>query len=167
MPTKQQFVALSAFRHRLARFVRFSTDASRSAGLTMTQYLLLLHVAGRPGRDWASVGELAECLQSSPHGAVALVDRCVAMGLVERRTNADDGRCVEVHLTAKGRRRVEQVAALHRNELQSFRDVFRVPNVNDGSVAEADGAGRHETAGEGRAAPARHRPRRRRAVAPA
>lgn len=167
MPTKQQFVALSAFRHRLARFVRFSTDASRSAGLTMTQYLLLLHVAGRPGREWAAVGELADCLQSSPHGTVALVDRCVAMGLVERKSNADDGRCVEVHLTAKGRRRVERVATLHRNELQSFRDVFHIPNVNDGSVAEAGSVEPRDAAVGGRAAPARRRPQRRRAVASA
>ena len=130
MPTKQQFVALSDFRHRLARFIRFSTSAARSAGLTMTQYLLLLHVAGRPGRDFATVGELAECLQASPHGTVALVDRCVALvdrcvalGLVERRQSSDDGRRVEIRLTAKGQRFVDRIAALHRNELPSFRDV--------------------------------------------
>lgn len=174
MPTKPQFVALSAFRHRLARFVRFSTDASRSAGLTMTQYLLLLHVAGRPGREWAAVGELADCLQASPHGTVALVDRCAALGLVERRASAEDGRCVEVHLTAKGRRLVEKIATLHRNELQSFRDVFRVPNVNDGTVeggaeSAADGAVVDLEAGSRRSRGPARRPvsRRRRAVAPA
>jgi DNA-binding MarR family transcriptional regulator len=131
VPTKQQFMALSNFRHRLSSFVRFSTTAARSAGLTMTQYLLLLHVMGRPGREWATVGELAECLQASPHGTVALVDRCAALGLVERRSSAEDARRVEVHLTAKGRRLVERIASLHRNALQSFRDVFRVVNVND------------------------------------
>jgi DNA-binding MarR family transcriptional regulator len=124
-------MALSNFRHRLACFVRFSTDASRSAGLTMTQYLLLLHLAGRPGREWAHVGELAECLQASPHGTVALVDRCEALGLVERRPSADDGRSVEVHLTPGGSRMVERIANLHRSALQTFRDVFRVQNVND------------------------------------
>jgi DNA-binding MarR family transcriptional regulator len=164
MPSKQQFVALSAFRHQLARFVRFSTDAARSAGLTMTQYLLLLHVAGRRGREWATVGELAECLQASPHGTVALVDRCVALGLVERRANADDGRCVEVHLTARGRRIVEKVATLHRDELQSFRAVFRVPDVNDGPAAHDDGA---EPGVDLRgSAPARAGARRRRAAVP-
>ena len=131
MPSKQQFMALSNFRHRLASFVRFSTTAARSGGLTMTQYLLLLHVMGRPGREWATVGELAECLQASPHGTVALVDRCVALDLVERRPCAEDARRVEVHLTAKGRRLVERIANLHRNALQSFRDVFRVVAVND------------------------------------
>jgi DNA-binding MarR family transcriptional regulator len=138
VPTKDQFVALSNFRHQLASFVRFSMQASKSAGLTMTQYLLLLHVAGRRGREWATVGELADCLQASPHGTVALIDRCAALGLVERRTSAEDARCVEVHLTAKGRRLVERVATLHRNELQSFRDVFRVANVNVEPGASAE-----------------------------
>lgn len=106
----------------------------------MTQYLLLLHVAGRPGREWASVGELAECLQASHHGTVALVDRCVALGVVERRSNAEDGRRVEVHLTPKGRRLVERIAGLHRDELRSFRDVFRIENVNESAPARRHGA---------------------------
>jgi DNA-binding MarR family transcriptional regulator len=100
-------------------------------GLTTTRYLLLLHVAGRPGREWASVGELAECLQASHHGSVALVGRCVALGVVECRSNAEDGRRVEVHLTPKRRRLVERIAGLHRDELQSFRDVFRIENVDE------------------------------------
>jgi DNA-binding MarR family transcriptional regulator len=140
VPTKTEFIALSKFRHRLASFVRFSTEASRSAGLTMTQYLLLLHVAGRPEREWATVGELAECLQASPHGTVALIDRCVALGIVGRRSSADDGRCVEVYLTAKGRRLVDRIAALHRAELQSFREVFRVVNINDSPPSGRDEA---------------------------
>lgn len=157
MPTKQQFVALSDFRHRLARFIRFSTSAARSAGLTMTQYLLLLHVAGRPGRDFATVGELAECLQASPHGTVALVDRCVALGLVERRQSSDDGRRVEIRLTAKGQRFVDRIAALHRNELQSFRDVFRIASVNDAVESPTVGAHAAESARTKPARPARRR----------
>ncbi len=147
MPSKQEFIALSNFRHRLACFVRFSTDTSRSAGLTMTQYLLLLHLAGRPGREWAHVGELAECLQASPHGTVALVDRCEALGLVQRRPSADDGRSVEVHLTAEGSRLVELIANMHRNALQGFRDVFLVLDVNDlapGGLAAAPAAARRK-----------------------
>jgi DNA-binding MarR family transcriptional regulator len=128
---KKQLVALSDFRYQLAQFLRFSAAASRSAGLTPTQYLMLLHVAGTPGRDWATVGELAERLQASPHGTAALVSRCAALQLVERRTNKDDARCVEVHLTDKARRLVDRVANLHRDELQTFRQVFRIDDVND------------------------------------
>ena len=95
-----------------------------------TQYLLLLHIRGFSGRDWATVGELAKRLQSSPHGAAALIARCVGLNLVSKRRSADDARRVEVHLTVRGRRLVGRIAARHRDELQSLRDVFRVAHVS-------------------------------------
>lgn len=131
MPAKKQFVALSEFRYQMARFQRFSVAASREDGLTQTQYLLLLHIAGHPGRDWATVGELAQRLQASPHGTAALVDRCVALRLVSKHRSTEDGRRVEVHLTERGRRLVSRVAERHRDELQSLRQVFHVADIND------------------------------------
>jgi DNA-binding MarR family transcriptional regulator len=128
---KQQFVALSEFRYQIARFQRFSVAASREDGLTQTQYLMLLHVAGHPERDWATVGELAHRLQGSPHGTAALVNRCVALRLVEKRRSDEDARRVEVHLTDRGRRLVQRVAQRHRDELQSLRRIFRVASVNE------------------------------------
>jgi DNA-binding MarR family transcriptional regulator len=127
---KKQFVALSEFRYQMARFQRFSTQASREGGLTQTQYLLLLHVAGHPERDWATVGELAHRLQGSPHGTAALVDRCVALRLVTKHRSTEDGRRVEVHLTERGWGLLSRVAERHRDELQSLRQVFRVTDVN-------------------------------------
>jgi DNA-binding MarR family transcriptional regulator len=141
MPAKKQFVALSQFRYLIARFQRFSVAASREAGLTQTQYLLLLHIAGHPERDWCTVGELADRLQASPHGTAALVDRCVAMRLVAKQRSTEDRRRVEVHLTARGRRLVSRVADRHRNELQSLRQVFHVVDVNVAATAgDATGA---------------------------
>src|SRR5271165_2091801 len=72
MLSKQEYVALSEFRSQLARFLRFSESAARAAGVTPKQYLILLHIRGVEGRDWATVGELAVRLQSTPNGAVAL-----------------------------------------------------------------------------------------------
>lgn len=128
--SKAQFAALSDFRLHLARFLRFSERASRAAGIMPTQYLLLLHIRGFPGRDWATVGELAERLQSSPHGTAALISRCVGLKLVSKRRSAGDARRVEVHLTARGRRLAERIAERHREELQSLREVFRVAHVS-------------------------------------
>lgn len=127
--SKQEFEALSDFRYQLRRFLRFSEDAARDEGLTVQQYLLMLHVRGCPGKAWASIGELAERLQAKPHGVVALVNRCEAAGLVRRQVNADDRRIVEVHLLAKGERCLNRLAALHRNELQSLRGTFRVARL--------------------------------------
>ena len=115
--SKDQFVALSAFRYRLRRFLRFSEDAARRAGLTVLQYQLLLHIAGFPGREWATIGELAELLQAKPNGVVALVSRCEDLGFVKRRSGRHDGRQVEVHLSAKGRRYLAKLAAQHQEPL--------------------------------------------------
>ena len=128
--SKAQFTALSDFRSHLAGFLRFSERASRAAGIMPTQYLMLLHVRGFPGRDWATVGELAERLQSSPHGTTALIGRCARLKLVDKRRSAGDARRVEIHLTARGQRLVERIAERHREELQSLREVFRVAYVN-------------------------------------
>jgi DNA-binding MarR family transcriptional regulator len=130
MLARKQLVALSEFRYQIARFQRFSVRASREGGLTQTQYLMLLHIAGHPAREWATVGELAHRLQASPHGTAALVNRCVDLRLVSKRRSTDDGRRVEVHLTDRGRRAVCSVAQRHRDELQSLRQVFHVVDVN-------------------------------------
>jgi DNA-binding MarR family transcriptional regulator len=115
--TKKDFEDLSNFRYQLRRFLRFSEEAVREEGITPLQYLLLLHIKGYAGRDWATVGELAEKLQSHHHGAVALVSRCENLGLVRRKPSADDRRRVEIHLTAKGERCIERLARAHRAEL--------------------------------------------------
>ncbi|WP_454727308.1 MULTISPECIES: MarR family winged helix-turn-helix transcriptional regulator [Cupriavidus] len=126
---KQDFEALSDFRYQLRRFLRFSEDAAHHEGLTVQQYLLMLHIRGCAGKDWASIGELAERLQAKQHGVVALVNRCEAAGLVKRKANADDRRIVEVHLLAKGERFLNRLAMLHRSELESLRGTFRVARL--------------------------------------
>lgn len=123
---KADFEALSAFRYQLRRFERFSEDAARAEGITPLQYFLLLHVKGSPGRDWATVGELAERLQAKPNGVVALVSRCEALGLVQRRPGRQDRRQVEVHLLKRGEHVMAHLAALHRAELQSLNGIFSV-----------------------------------------
>src|SRR5690606_15878079 len=67
---KPQFEALSEFRFRLAQFLHFSESAARAEGVTPAQYLLLLHLHGFHGRNWGTVGELAERLQASHQATV-------------------------------------------------------------------------------------------------
>ena len=121
---KVDYERLSEFRHRLRQFLRASELACRAHGLTALQYQLLLHVAGFPGRSWATIGELAERLQAHHHGVVALVDRCAALALLERRPGREDGRVVEIHLSPKGERLLAQVAAQHRDELHRLLGEF-------------------------------------------
>jgi DNA-binding MarR family transcriptional regulator len=129
-PTKTEIESLSNFRYQLRRFLRISEQLTSSAGITNLQYLLLLHVKGYPERDWATITELAERLQSKHHGVVALVTRCEKLGLVERYQGRTDGREVEVHLTKTGDRTVNQLARLHRDELIRLGGLFVVPGVD-------------------------------------
>jgi DNA-binding MarR family transcriptional regulator len=133
--SKKDFETLSDFRHQLRRFLRFSEEVSRQHGITHLQYQLLLHVMGQPGRPWATVGELAERMQSHHNGMVSLVSRCEKLGLVRRETGRKDKREVEVHLTPKGEKLLRTLASLHSDELHRMQRIFRVPDVIE---AEAD-----------------------------
>lgn len=114
----------SQFRYEFRRFLRFGEEAAKAAGVTAVQYHLMLHTQGFPDRDWASIGELAERLQTAQHGVVALVTRCEEAGLVRREPHEHDRRLVEVHLTAKGGRIVAQLAAQHQAELGALAEVI-------------------------------------------
>ena len=127
---KKDFEALSEFRFQLRRFLRFSEDAAEAEGLTPLQYLLLLHIKGYPGRETATIGELAERLQTHKHGTTALVTRCETAGLVTRTSNPSDRRQVHVCLTAEGEKRLQRLAKLHRIELTSLSNVFKVANIS-------------------------------------
>src|SRR5690606_1615966 len=127
--TKADFEYLAEFRYQLRRFLRFSENAVQAEGLTPQQYQLLLQIKGFPGRNWATVGELAERLQAKHHGTVALVSRCESAGLVRRETDPDDKRQVRVYLSEAGEHRLMRLARLHRDELQSLASVFRVNRI--------------------------------------
>jgi DNA-binding MarR family transcriptional regulator len=125
---KATFETLSDFRYQLRRFVRWSEQLTRRAGVTNLQYLLMLHIRGQRGREWATITELAERLQAQHHGVVALINRCEKLGLVERRPGRTDGREVEIHLTAKGEKLVERLAREHRDELLRLQGILAVPS---------------------------------------
>lgn len=127
---KIDFEQLSEFRYQMRRFERFSEQAAQGEGITPLQYLLLLHVKGYPGRTWATVGELAERLQAHHHGTVALVTRCEALGLVERKVSERDRRQVEVHLLEPGEKLLSRLAELHRAELRSLEGAFTIPHID-------------------------------------
>ena len=127
---KHDFEVLADFRYQIRKFERFSETVTRQHGVTPLQYLLLLHIKGFPGRDWATVGELAERLQTQQHGVVALISRCENLGFVERRRSDEDRRRIEVHLLKAGQKLLDKLARLHRTELLSLHGRFVVPDVS-------------------------------------
>lgn len=125
--SKDDFEHLAHFRYQLRRFLRFSEEVTHRRGITALQYQLMLQIKGFPGRDWATVGELAERLQAKPHGVVSLVTRCESAGLVQRRASDSDKRRVEVKLTARGVRCLKSLARQHRTELLSPQGLRATP----------------------------------------
>ena len=70
------------------------------------------------GEPWR-MSELADALRVEPSTATRAVQRLVNAGLAERRTNADDGRVVQVAITAAGLAAHQEVAG-RRVELLGF-----------------------------------------------
>ncbi|GAA4700686.1 helix-turn-helix domain-containing protein [Pseudonocardia yuanmonensis] len=126
--TKQDFEALARFRFGIRRYLRFSEETVRDHGLTPQQYQLLLALKGFPGREWATVGELAERLQLRHHSTVELINRAQAQRLVTRSQDPEDARVVRVELTGVGQEVLGRLSWLHRLELDRMGTVLSVPN---------------------------------------
>lgn len=118
---KSHYELLAALRHALRRFQRFSRDAATGAGLTPQQHQALLAIKGFPGRDFVSVGELADRLQLKHHSAVGLINRLAGRQLVCRTPSAEDGRRQEVRLTPAGEKLLGRLSADHLKELRQLR----------------------------------------------
>jgi len=111
---------LAGFRRRLRQFLAFSEVAARDAGLTPQQHQLLLSIRGHRGERPPSISDAADALCLQLHSTTELVGRAVEDGLVERRRDPADGRRVVLALTAEGERKLAELSALHRTELQRF-----------------------------------------------
>lgn len=129
--TKQDFEALARFRFGLRRYLRFSEETVRRHGVTPQHYQLLLALKGFPGREWASVRELADRLQLRHHSVVELVNRAQDQGLVERAPHPDDARAVRVQLTGDGEQILARLSALHRDELRRMHSTLALPTWHD------------------------------------
>ena len=115
--SKAEYEALAAFRYGLRQFMRFSESAARDHGITPQQHQLLLAVKGFPGRDWATVSEVAERLQLQQQSVVGIIDRLEKGQWVYRHPHPEDHRVTEVHLTRAGESLLEALTIVHRQEL--------------------------------------------------
>ena len=118
--TKAHYESLAALRHAWRRFLNFSQAAAHQSGLTPQQHQALLAIKGFPGRDYVSITELADRLQLRHHSIVGLVDRLTRARLLRRTPSVADRRRVELRLTAQGEKMIEQLSAIHLQELRQF-----------------------------------------------
>lgn len=116
--SNEEYQLLAAFRYALRQFLRFSEESARAAGIEPQQHQALLAIKGFPGRDKITISELAERLQIKHHSAVGLASRLVANGFATREGDPDDRRQVHLMLTPHGEALLEQLAAVHKEELR-------------------------------------------------
>ena len=102
MPAKIDYQSLADFRYEIRRFLNFSENAARQAGIEPQQHQALLVIrAGRPGSE-TTVGVLAERLRIRHHTAVELTDRLESKGWIRRSRNPGDRRRVNLRLARPG-----------------------------------------------------------------
>lgn len=110
---------LAGFRYEVRRFLAFSEQAARGAGLEPQQHQLLLALRGLPEGKRPTVGALAERLCIQPHTAVALVDKLEERGLLRRERATGDRREVLVRLTPRGETILRKLSSVHREQIAS------------------------------------------------
>ena len=115
----EEYRALADFRYQIRRFLGFSEEQVRAAGIEPQQHQLLLAIKGLPEGIRASIGELAERLQLKHHSTVELIDRLEKLGYVTREASTEDRRQVIVHLTPAGAAILRKLSVAHREELEA------------------------------------------------
>jgi len=114
------YQALAEFRYQIRRFLRFSEEAARQAGLEPQHYQLMLAIKGASEIAEPRIADLAERLQIQHHSAVELVNRLVNRSLIRKTRGNKDRREVQVNLTPQGERILKQLALHHREELRTL-----------------------------------------------
>ena len=114
------YQTLAELRYQIRRFLRFSEQAARLAGIEPQQYQLLLALKGLSEERKPTIGELAERLQIQHNSTVELINRLVERHLVERRRDESDQRHALIALTADGEQVLQRLALSHQTELQTI-----------------------------------------------
>ena len=100
MPNTEEYIGVVI--SDVARLLRTEFDRRvRRLGITRGQWLVLTRLHRRPG---ASHSELADMMEVEKATAGRMIDRLVANGWVERRTEPGDRRVKRVYLTPEAER---------------------------------------------------------------
>jgi DNA-binding MarR family transcriptional regulator len=112
------YQSLADLRYEIRKFLHFSEQAARAAGVEPHQHQFMLALKGLPKGVRPRIGELAERLQIQHHSAVELVNRLSAGGYIQRHRGEADRREVLLALTPGGERVLRELSLHHRHELR-------------------------------------------------
>jgi DNA-binding MarR family transcriptional regulator len=116
-PTDADYQRLLELRTDLRRFLRWSEQQARDAGITPAQHQLMLAIRGHGHARGPTVGDVAGYLLLRHHSAVGLVDRAESAGLVTREQDADNASVVRLRLTERGSQQLAALSEQHLAEL--------------------------------------------------
>ena len=126
--TDADYQILADFRCALREFLAFSEEQARAAGITPQQHMLLLIVRGHRAYPKVSIGDIAQALRISHHGASLLVDRGVRRGLLTRREDPSDRRRALISLSAAGQNLLAEITLANWRELHTLEnELFETP----------------------------------------
>jgi DNA-binding MarR family transcriptional regulator len=111
--------SLASFRYEIRKFLAFSEQAAREAGIEPQQHQLLLAVRGLPESTRPTIRAVAERLCVQHHTTVALVDKLEDRGLIQRERSKADRREVLLRLTPEGEEMLRSLSAAHRRQLRT------------------------------------------------
>lgn len=135
---QSDFEHLLELRTGLRRFLRWSEEQAKSAGLTAAKHQLLLAIKGHPDPAGPTIGEVAEYLVLRHHSAVGLIDRAEKDGLVSRSPDPASRSVVRVTLTAAGEAKLDALAEAHLQEIThlapTMQTLWHVLENGDGAV---------------------------------
>jgi DNA-binding MarR family transcriptional regulator len=117
--SSSDYRALAALRYEIRKFLAFSEQAARAAGIEPQQHQLLLAVRGLPEGARPTIGTIAERLCVKHHTAIALIDKLEASGLVARERSSEDRREVLLRLTRDGEAMLRTLSSQHQQQLQT------------------------------------------------
>ncbi|WCK69133.1 MarR family winged helix-turn-helix transcriptional regulator [Agrobacterium tumefaciens] len=114
---------LAGFRLAMRRFLSLSDAALAKADVTSQQYQAMLVIKTAP-EGKMRIRDFSELMLIQAHGAVQLVDRLAAAGLVERTPSQRDKRSILISLTPKGEHILRTLARIHLEGLLANQDLL-------------------------------------------
>ena len=114
-----EYRSLAEFRYQIRRFLGFSEEQVRAAGMEPQQHQLLLAIKGLPEGEMATIGELARrsATEASQHSGAG-ESTWKIWGYVAREASKQDRRQVMVHLTHSGASILRKLSLAHHQELE-------------------------------------------------
>jgi DNA-binding MarR family transcriptional regulator len=117
--------ALVAYLEAMALSEPIQVELWQSARVTLTQLSVLRQLRQGP----RPAGKLASSVGLSPTSATRLLDRLAERGLISRRRDPEDRRCVQIHLEPEGQRVLGELKVVRGSDLHRAVEAMTAPEL--------------------------------------